>query len=267
MAQTTMLGMAALASLLPAALFSMRRTAQGRDGVYWLLLIVAVAGPAAFVAGGAGADWKTGFSATLWVCVSVSMVLFAILALLVPQAWRLTPLLLPYMALLALFALIFSSARGKPLGAAAPSVWIDLHIVVSVITYGLLTMAAVAGLAAFMQERALKTKRPTALTRMLPSLADSERLSLILLLGSEIILGLGLATGMAVEYFSIGALLRLDHKILFSSLAFLVIAGLLLAHRFIGVRGRAAARFVLLSYLLLTLAYPGVKFVTEVLMN
>jgi len=33
------------------------------------------------------------------------------------------------------------------------------------------------------------------------------------------------------------------------------------------VRGRQAARGILLAYLLLTLAYPGVKFVTDVLMS
>jgi ABC-type uncharacterized transport system permease subunit len=32
------------------------------------------------------------------------------------------------------------------------------------------------------------------------------------------------------------------------------------------VRGRQAARFVLLAYLLVTLAYPGVKFVRDVIL-
>jgi ABC-type uncharacterized transport system permease subunit len=47
--------------------------------------------------------------------------------------------------------------------------------------------------------------------------------------------------------------------------AFVVIAVLLLAQRWAGMRGRRAARLVLLGYLLLTLGYPGVKFVTDVL--
>jgi ABC-type uncharacterized transport system permease subunit len=41
---------------------------------------------------------------------------------------------------------------------------------------------------------------------------------------------------------------------------------LLVAHYRSGMRGRRAARVVLLAYLLLTLGYPGVKFVTDVLM-
>ena len=38
-------------------------------------------------------------------------------------------------------------------------------------------------------------------------------------------------------------------------------------HFYTGIRGRAATRFVLLAYLFLTLAYPGVKFVRDVLLS
>jgi ABC-type uncharacterized transport system permease subunit len=48
---------------------------------------------------------------------------------------------------------------------------------------------------------------------------------------------------------------------------FVVIGGLLIAHAATGVRGRRAARLVLLAFLLLTLGYPGVKFVTDILIS
>jgi len=169
--------------------------------------------------------------------------------------------------ILGLLASVFHHAHGAPLSPAAPAGWLELHILVSVITYALLTLAAVAAFAAFLQERALKRKRPNALTRMLPSVADSEALSGRLLVVSEVVLGIGVLSGMATQYFETGSLLVFDHKTLLSLLAFLVIGGLLIAHGLTGVRGRMAARFVLLAYLLLTLAYPGVKFVTEVLLT
>ncbi len=62
-------------------------------------------------------------------------------------------------------------------------------------------------------------------------------------------------------------LLVLDHKTVFSLLAFLVIGILLLLHRISGLRGRRAARIALLAYLLLTLAYPGVKVVTQIILS
>jgi len=144
--------------------------------------------------------------------------------------------------------------------------WLDLHILVSVATYGLLTIAAIAGFAVLVQERALKGKRRGALNQILPAIASCERLQVGLLAVSEVVLGLGLLTGMATQYFVSGAVVAFDHKTLFSLLAFAVIGALLVAQAKSGIGGRRAARLVLLAYLLLTLAYPGVKFVTDVLL-
>ena len=52
----------------------------------------------------------------------------------------------------------------------------------------------------------------------------------------------------------------------FGALVNVCLVVLLIADRRTGVRGRRAARYVLLAYLLLTLAYPGVKFVTDVVL-
>ena len=134
-------------------------------------------------------------------------------------------------------------------------------------TYGLCTLAAVAAAAAFLQERALKGKRPTALSRVLPSISDASRLQVRLLAVSEAVLALGIATGMARGYLSNGRWLQFDHKTLLSGLAFLAIGALLVLHYRSGLRGQRAARLVLVAYLLLTLAYPGVKFVTDVLIG
>jgi ABC-type uncharacterized transport system permease subunit len=130
----------------------------------------------------------------------------------------------------------------------------------------LVTIAAIAALAAFLQERALKRKRPNDLTRLLPSIADCDRLLVGLLQVGESVLALGLVTGMAVQYRETGQIMVLNHKTILTIAAFVVIGGLLICHYGSGVRGRLAARIVLLAYLLLTLGYPGVKFVTDVLM-
>jgi ABC-type uncharacterized transport system permease subunit len=258
--------LSALAALVPASLLGLRQH-PARDAVFWSAMGLAVLGSAIWSIIQSGDEWRTGLATTLWITVAVSLLLFAGLAVLSRDAWRLAPLLVPYMLILALFAALLRHARQGGLEQNAPTVWISVHIVVSVVTYGLVTVAAVAALAAFLQERALKAKRPTALTRALPSMADCERLLVRLLIVSEVVLAVGLASGMAVEFEETGRLLIVDHKTLLTMAAFVVIGALLAAHYVSGLRGRQAARVVLVAYLLLTLGYPGVKFVTDVLLS
>ncbi|OFX12649.1 MAG: hypothetical protein A2516_02395 [Alphaproteobacteria bacterium RIFOXYD12_FULL_60_8] len=260
------LNLAALAALVPLVLLPFRRKTSD-VGLLWASLILASLGAVVTVIAQIGQSWNTGLALTLWVSVAASLVLFAVFVALDRSAWRLTPLLAPYLAILGLLATVWRQTLGHPVAAEAPGAWVQFHIVVSVATYGLLTLSAVSGLAAFLQERALKTKTANRLTEILPSVADSEHLSNRLLAASEVVLGLGLASGMAVQFFETGVLLQFDHKTLLSILAFLMIGALLIAKQLTGVRGRAAARLVLVAYLLLTLAYPGVKFVTDVLLS
>jgi len=144
--------------------------------------------------------------------------------------------------------------------------WLDAHIVFAILTYGLITLGAVAGIAVLVQERALKTKQRGGFARRLPAIADAERAEIRLLIGAEIILTLNLLSGAGAEYLLRHSAMPLDHKVGFSLAAFVVLGALLLMRWQAGIRGRRAARWALLAYLLLTLAYPGVKFVTDVLM-
>lgn len=255
----------ALAALMPAALIHLRR-AEHPDGVYWAVLGAALAGTGSWVYTLLSGNWHTGLTATLWVSIAASLAVFIVVSLLSSHAWRLTPLLLPYLLVLGIIATVWAHASGAPLPAFIESPWLGIHIAVSVLTYALLTIAAVAGLAVMLQESALKRKRPTGLTRVLPSVVDGEALQIQLLIAGEAVLGAGLLSGIAAGYVGAGSWLTLDHKTLLSLIAFAVIGLLLLAHWRTGVRGRRAARYLLIAYLLLTLAYPGVKFVTDVLL-
>ncbi|PWC32366.1 cytochrome c biogenesis protein CcsA [Azospirillum sp. TSO35-2] len=271
MSQNILLSLTALVALLPAALYPYRRIAgQGVDGrgwSFWGALLLAAAGPGMWAIFQVAGQWHTGFSTALWVTTAACMALFIGLSLIHRTAWRLAPLLLPYLLAVCLLATLTEDAPAPLLRGNAPGVWIDLHIAVSVFTYALLTLSAVASFAAVIQTRALKSKRPTPLSRFLPPVAESERLQLALLVASEVVLGAGLATGMAVLYFERGLLFRPDHKTLLSLATFVVIGILLLAEYRTGVRGRTAARTMLIVYLLATLAYPGVKFVSNVLLG
>jgi ABC-type uncharacterized transport system permease subunit len=261
----TAIAIGALLALLPVSLLPLRGQKR-RDTTYWLLLAVATMGPMVWLADVFASGWRTGLSPALIVTLAATLVIYDGLAAATREAWRLTPLLMPYLVLVGIIAAIWQHETGRPVVGTAPSAWIEFHILVSVVAYGLLSIAAVAGLSVFLQERALKSKRLGPLNRMLPSVADSEELQVSLLAGSCAVLAVGILSGMTTQYFETGELLAFTHKIAFTILTFLVLLALLWAHSRTGMRGRRAARGVLLAWLLLTLAYPGVKFVTDVLL-
>ncbi len=257
---------AALLSLVPASLLLIRPRGN-RDAVIWSLLLVAVLGPASLVAVQNASGWQPSLSGAIWVSVAAALVLFAVVAALNEAAWRLLPLLACYCLLLGIAATLFAAVPRENLPPANSPAWLDLHIAMSVATYGLATIAAVAGFAGWLQERALKRRQRSAFLQTLPAVADGERLLQGLLAAAEIVLGIGMLSGMATQYLMSGRLLVFDHKTAFSLLAFVVIGAMLVLHWRTGLRGKRAIRFVLTAYLLLTLAYPGVKFVKDVLLS
>jgi ABC-type uncharacterized transport system permease subunit len=271
MSHSLLFSLAALAALIPAGVAPVARagavTMAPRGPLFWALLGVAIAGPAAWVAIQLGGAWRTGLAPALWLSIAVSLVLFAIIAATSRVAWRLTPVLLAYLFLLGVLATIWQHAPERPMLTNPPAAWLQAHILVAVSAYGLLTLAAVTGTGVFLQERALKLKRSTTFTHQLPSVAEGERLQARLLLASEAVLAIALITGMTIEWLERRTLLVLDHKTVLSVATFLVIGLLLWLHHRGGLSGRRSARYVLFAYLLLTLAYPGVKFVTDVLIG
>ena len=261
----TLLPLAALISLVPATLAPFRRSAE-RDSVFWLAWIVAVTGTALWVFVRQSSGWGTGLSTALWLTIFTCLVLYGCVCLLNQDAWRLSPLLLPYLLVLGVMATIWSQVPEKPLVGGAPLAWIGTHIFVSVATYGLVTLAAVAALAAAVQHRAIRSKKRNRFSSILPAVSSSERLLVQLLTTSEIVLAMGLLTGMTALYFKSGQIMAFDHKSALALSVFVILAILLLLHFKSGVRGKAATQLVLLAYLLLTLGYPGVKFVTDIIL-
>lgn len=255
----TVLNIAALIALIPVTLVALR-SAPGRDPVFWGSVAIALIGLVVWTALRLGTSWDAGLATALWVSVAATVAMFAGASLIAPVMARLAILVGPYLLLVALLATVLDRPPGPDETArAVPDSWIVLHVAVSLATYALATLAAMAGLAVFLKERALKIKQSGRFSRDLPSVAEAETLQFRLLLAAEVVLGAGILSGMALGWVDQGQVLSADHKTVLSLAAFAVVGIVLGLHAWLGLRGKQAARGVLIVYLLLTLAYPGVK--------
>lgn len=259
------LSLLAVFSLLPALLAALKGR-ESRDPIFLSTLILGIIGPSYLLWVSDAHGWSDGLAGALWSSVTATMTVFLVISFVTRAGWRLAPLLIPYVALIAVIAAAMSEYDAQHEISPGPTGWLVLHAAVSILTYAVATVGAVAAAAGFIQQRALKSKAPTAFSHKLPSLSDCDRLQSRLLGLSALALGIGLVSGTATSLAREGIWFSLDHKTILGALAFIMISSLLIANRRGGVRARQVGRGALAAYLLLTLAYLGVKFVTDVLL-
>lgn len=263
------LQLGAIASIMP--MFAGQGYARTAENIRLpLLAAVALAGTGTVVFNHMADGWASGFASSLWIIVSATMLIF-LLGTIVDRRIRGLSLLIAFYALpLTVLATIWSNAVAHETLTALPDTWTLVHVVTAVLTFALLTLAACAGVAVLLRERALKRKDASGLTNRLvsglPAVRDAEDLQFQLLAFTAGLLAFGILSGMAVSFHHGGTPIVLDHKSVLTLIAFAAILAMLFAHWRFGLRGRQAVRYLLGAHLALTLAYPGVKFVTDVLL-
>lgn len=168
----------------------------------------------------------------------------------------------PLTVLVIIVSLIFSSTT-PPLsmdgGLAA-------HILLSILAYSLITIAAVqAGFLSF-QDYQLKHHHAGGLVRRFPPLQDMETFLFELLWAGMGLLSLGIIAGFVFvdDIFSFPGMI---HKTFFSLLAWVVFAMLLWGRHQLGWRGRTAIRFTVTGFVLLVVGFYGSKFALEYVLN
>lgn len=266
MSGITSISLLAALSLLPALIASLKRR-ERFDAIYLVALALGILGPGYWLIAVGVEGWTAGLVGALWASVCGTMAVFAAISVSTRAGWQLGVIVVPYVSIIAAIAAAMTIAAGDITHMdGGPKGWLIVHAAASVLTYAVATVGALAATAGFIQQRALKEKSPTGLSRRLPSLADCDRLQVRLLALCALVLGVGLISGTATSLAREGIWFDVDHKTVLGALAFAVLASLLVANRQGGVRARQIGRAALVAYLLLTLAYLGVKFVTEVLL-
>ncbi len=141
------------------------------------------------------------------------------------------------------------------------------HLVMALTAYSLFTIAALHALLMAVVEKHLHKPVPPRLVTALPPLLTLERLLFNLIGAGFVLLTLTLVSGSLFAEELFGRPLPFNHKTVFGVTSWLVFGGLLIGRRIYGWRGRTAISWTLAGFVFLLLAYVGVKFVLEVILQ
>lgn len=263
----TLIGLLATAAYLTASVLLLLRARALDDapprlpaiglGGLAVLLHALVLGGLLFSDAGLNMDFSNAISLAGWLIATL-----LILVTLNQPVENLGIVLLPIAALGLLLQLFVP--LGEPVYIAVSSP-IQAHIVLSILAYGTLSLAAVQSVLLVIQDRRLHNHNPGGFLRGLPPLRIMENLLFHMI-------GVGFAL-LSLSLFS-GALFLEDiwaqhllHKTVLSIIAWMVFFTLLWGRWQYGWRGRKAIYWTLAGFILLMLAYFGSKLVLEIILQ
>ncbi|MCI0400422.1 MAG: cytochrome c biogenesis protein CcsA [Gammaproteobacteria bacterium] len=253
----------AAASRVAIALFHAPNSAQHVKvqtislGMLAIILHGAVLYQAIVTSSGLNMGFFNALSLVAWM-VAVALLITAI----AKPLENLAIILLPLAALSIALERYFPTTRILP--DSAP-MGLRVHVLLSVIAYSLLTIAAFQALLLAIQDRQLRNKRPVRIIHALPPLQTMETLLFQIIGIGFFLLSLSLISGlMFVEDLFAQ---HLVHKTVLSIVAWLVFAVLLWGRWHFGWRGRRAIAWTLGGFVALMLAYFGSKVALELILH
>lgn len=252
---TMALALAAVIAYLIPALAAQRMTeplARSAMRAAWVLHLLTIA------AGLMATPARFGFAPALSMTAWLMLTMYAIEQQLYPKM-RAVGVLSALGALAVLLAQLFP---GKPMATHA-SAWLPLHLALGIASYGLCAAAVVhAGL----MSRAERRMRTATNDDNGMPLLMLERLTFRFVTAGFVLLSATLLAGLLFGESLYGKAWHWDHKTVFSVLAWMAFAGLLIGRTRFGLRGRHAVHLIYTGAALLLLAYAGSRFVLEVVM-
>ncbi|PHS70177.1 MAG: ABC transporter permease [Cycloclasticus sp.] len=142
---------------------------------------------------------------------------------------------------------------------------LQLHIILSVLSYSLLTVAAFQAVFLSIQEKQLHNQQSSRFIQRLPPLQLMETLLFRVISLGVFLLTFALVTGFVFleDIFA----QHIAHKTILSIFAWVVFATLLCGRHFMGWRGQQAVKWTYGGYAALMLAYFGSKFVLQLILE
>ncbi len=209
-----------------------------------------------FVLPPGGFDLSTGNAASM---IGLELAIIALIAAIEPSLRGMSAGLL---ALSAATALVMGASVDP--GVELP--WqIRAHILLALLSYGLLTVGAIVAVYALVQERRLQSARISSVNQLFAPLETTEKL--LFGVASAGFAGLTLAIASGLSFVNNLVEQHLAHKFSLSLLAWLVFGILLAGRHFAGWRGKRAVKLYLWGFATLCLAYFGSRLILEEVFN
>ena len=162
---------------------------------------------------------------------------------------------------LAAFTVLLMGPSGDATSGVALAWQVRAHVLIALLSYGLLTVGTIVALFALVQERRLQAARLSPVNQLFAPLETTEKL--LFSVAAVGFAGLTLAIASGSSFVNDLVQQHLAHKFGLSLLAWLVF-GILLAGRFFwGWRGKRAFRLYIGGFALLCLAYFGSRLILE----
>ncbi|NNF52597.1 MAG: cytochrome c biogenesis protein CcsA, partial [Gammaproteobacteria bacterium] len=187
--------------------------------------------------------------------------LFALLAATRPALRGLGALLLPLAGLAAFLSLTDMPSPGSD----HPGWQVQSHVVLSLLSYGLFTMAALLALLMRAQEKSIRRGSPGRFLRLMPPLESADQALFACIGAGFALLSLAIFSGLIFVENLLAQ--HLVHKTVLSLLGWLVYGMLLVGRWRFGWRGETAAGWTLAGFALLFLAYFGSGIVLELILG
>ncbi len=196
-----------------------------------------------------------------------SLIALVISALIVLSAIKkpLENLLLGIFPMAAILLLVNLIVPASPLDGQHWDPGLTAHIILSIMAYSILTIAAFQAILLMVQNHQLKHKHMSGIMRVLPPLQTMDKLLFEMLGAGTALLTLAIISGFVFldDLFA----QHLLHKTLFTLIAWGIFSFLIFAHWRFGWRGLLASKWTLTAMSFLVLAFFGSKLVLEIILQ
>ena len=139
------------------------------------------------------------------------------------------------------------------------------HLLLSVVAYALLTMAALYAVMQLLLDRALTQKKIGFFVQAMPSLMDISNYLFVHVRWAIWLLGLSILTGLAWQWVEMHHFALFNHKVLLAIFAWVTLMILYYLRQKSAWHHNRGSKMVLFAYITLMLAYFGVKIIKDVL--